>query len=447
MLCYIQKHNFFIYLFVFFINFLSFLFLPLFLLYLWIRSKKGKEEFNRLGERFGFTKEKFTIKSKPTIWLHAASVGESVALLNLTQRMLDNKNYNILFTTGTVTSAKLIKATFYEAIDKGFLIHQYNIFDFGWCLNKFIKYWNVKLAINCESELWPNKIFILSLKKIPQIVVNATMSENSFKSWRKFSKLTNILFSKINLILTQNQNSLQKYRSLGAKQIIVTGNLKSEAKPYIKEENLLAKLQEITKDRIFISAISTHNGEDELILEIYNNLKKIYNNLGLILIPRHIERSKAIIEHINSYKFTYIRKTGLVNEPELAEKIEIIIGDTIGEIGFFLSLTNIAFIGKSLAKIGGGHNPIEPILMNVPVISGNKINNFLQIYEKLQKTEACIIVDNEIGLFDAIKLLLDNSDVKEKIIKNAHNTIKNMQGTVELSYNLLQPYLENILQC
>lgn len=408
--------------------------LPFLLIYLLIRILNNKDEFKRLGEKFGFTKYAFKDKSKNIIWLHAASVGETIALFNITQKLL--LNYNILFTTATLSSAQLVKEYFKDAITQNNLIHQSNILDIPWCLHLFLKRWPVKLAISCESEIWPIRILKLHKNHIAQIIVNATMSEKSFKHWQLLP--TQFIFTKLNLVLCQNQLIMQKYRALGALKVKVTGNLKAESRPYIKDYELLAQAKQFK--RKFLAAISTHAGEEKLILQIYKKLKSLDANLGLILVPRHIERIASIIKMIDEFDFSYMRKTCLTMEE--FKNIDILLGDTIGDIGFFLELSYVAFIGKSIYEAqSGGHNPIEAIMMNVPVVSGDKIHNFKDIYASLERDKAVKLVKNEEELEHILYELTSHRALHVNLCKNAFKSLQQMQGAVNLTYKYLQQYL------
>lgn len=443
MLCCTEKSKSFL----LFYNIFSLFLLPVFLVYLLLRVAQNKEEIRRLGERFGFSRLYFKQKDKPIIWLHAASIGESIALFNIVQKLLDECNYNILFTTGTVTSANLVQDYFAKPIATGVLIHQYNILDLGCSLALFFKHWNIKLAISCESEIWPFRILKLHNKAIPQIIVNATMSEKSFSSWQNIPNIANFIFSKLNLVLCQNNESKEKYIRLGAPRVIVTGNLKAETEPQIRNKKLFNEVKNVLQNQIFLSAISTHKGEEEIILRIYQKLKFCCKNLRLILIPRHIDRCPIIAQKIGQYNFTYVLKTAIDKCADDAKNKDIILGDTIGDIGFFLSLSDIAFIGKSIGDDEGGHNPIEAAMIGVPIISGYKISNFRQIYNSLEKNNAVLMVKNEEELYNNLENLLTNADLRELLVQNAFKTVKNMQGAVKHSYNLLKPYLVRISKC
>lgn len=448
MLCCAEKSkSFFLLLFLFLFNICSLFFLPIFLVYLLWRVAKNKEELHRLGERFGFSRSQFKYRDRPTIWLHASSIGESIALFNIIQKLLNDSNYNILVTTGTVTSANLVQDYFSRQIYRGVLVHQYNILDLDWSLALFLKHWNIKLAICCESEIWPFRILKLYNKNISQIIVNATMSQKTFVSWQRIPNIAKFIFNKLNLVLCQNQESKEKYIKLGVARAMVAGNLKAEAKPQIRDKKLFNEVKKILQNQRFVAAISTHKGEEEIILRIYQKLKFHYKDLGLILVPRHIDRCSFIVEKIKQYNFTYACKSTIDKCPNDANNIDIILGNTIGDMGFFLSLSDIAFIGKSIGVDEGGHNPIEAAMMGVPIVSGYKVGNFKQIYNILKQNNAAIIVKNEEELYNNLQNLLTNIDLKNQLVQNAFKAIKNMQGAVEYSYNLLKPYLDRICKC
>lgn len=420
----------------------SLVFSPLLLLYIYIRVQKGREQFSRLGERFGFgVKQTFSEPKEKTIWLHAASVGETLALAGVIETLLKETNHNLLLTTTTITASEVLHKRFAEAIAAGRLIHQYNALDFPLVVNCFLNKWQPELSIVCESELWPGRILELSRRCIPQIIVNATMSAKSAKRWAKYPRISRAIFSKFAIILCRNSQIQDYYKSLGAQNTCVTGNLKAGLAVNIDPKGLQI-LQQLFVGRLVLAAVSTHDAEEALLLEIYEKLRNIYSDLVLFLVPRHPERASQIAGLIEQTGFSFILKSKM-EQVDTEQKIDIMLGDTIGDMGLYLSCANIVFIGKSLlAK--GGHNPLEAAMLKKPIISGCNIENFAEIYDSFQKNEAVLLVKNAKELHMGIIKLLAEPKLCQQMADNAAKCVENLTGATSKTFAAMQPYLAKL---
>lgn len=400
--------------------------------YLSIRAAQGKEESRRKRERLG--KSSATRPHGPLIWLHAASVGETLALVPLINHILSIK-INVLITTGTVTSANLVQNRFGSHV-----IHQYAPLDIQSAIRSFLDFWKPDLALICESEIWPLRIRALSKHKIPQIMVNAHMSEKSFQAWNKRPNLAKYIFGQIDVAIGQSQKDADQYHALGIKKVSVSGNLKADVAAF-EDKNLLAQYQQAIMDRPVWAAISTHDGEEKVAAIVHTALKKRLPNLLTIIVPRHPERADEILSMLKEKNLTVARRS--LDEVPL-DKTDILLGDTIGEMGLFLRLSKVAFIGKSMTD-KGGHNPLEPALLGVPILTGPYFGNFQDVFDTFIEHKGAYIVKDATQLAVQVNMLLVSKKLRQNMIDVAYTTAVNMSGALEHTLKELYPFLQPLL--
>ncbi len=419
-------------------TFLIYLLQPIILLEMLRRSIKNPAYRRRLRERYA----SYLDYQKPSangIIIHAASVGEVIAITPLVKVL--QKNYPhlpITFTTVTPTGSERVKVAFGSSVS-----HFYLPYDMPYTIKKFLNFIQPKAIIVVETELWPNLIKYSHKKNIPFIVANARLSPRSSTRYGYIHKLLYPMLNSIKLIMAQDKTSADRYLSLGVKQekIINTGNLKFDlnVNEQLYREIKLLKEQLNINDRPIWIAGSTHEGEDELILQAHQKLLKDYPNLILILVPRHPERFDSVADTIKKTHLNFIRRT---EEKKFTNNISVLLGDTMGEMMHLYGLSNIAFIGGSLVP-HGGHNPLEPIAFKIPVISGLHTHNFIEIFEKLENVNGVIEIETNINLLvQAVRSLLENTEYYHQIGNKGFQVLKENQGALERHLTLLKPYLE-----
>ena len=336
--------------------------------YLKLRIKKGKEEQNRINERYGFSLRKRNCKK--IIWLHGSSVGESVAAIALANSMLKNsfnlkKDTKFLITTNTVTSAKYVL----NKIKQGFPgIHQYHPFDYHEYVNKFLKHWKPDMAIFLESDFWPNLIHLTTKNKIPTILASSQMSKKSARFWKGVGKiLAKKIFKNVDLVLAVDPQHAQLFKILGAKNIKSLTSLKSIAEKPSINVKYVKKLKTILTNKKILLAASTHQGEEEILIQLANKLrKKGNNNTIIIIVPRHVKRSYSIQNLVKSAGYDIKCRS----KKELPEKTDYFyLADTMGEMGSLIEISNLVFVAGSLVP-AGGHNPAEAANFGKSVIMG-----------------------------------------------------------------------------
>ena len=397
--------------------------------YLLWRASKGKEDRKRRGERFGHASA--ARPQGPLIWLHAASVGEMVSVIALV-RELRRLDIAVLLTTGTVTSARVAQERLGNDV-----IHQYVPLDIKPAIRRFLDYWHPDAALTVESEIWPATMAELESRSIAQVRINARMSDRSFARWSRYRSMAEHLFSKLSLVIAQSDLDGQRYGDLGAWPVVVSGNLKGDSEPLPVNEAHLSVLRQQIGRRKTWAAISTFDGEEMAAAMVHRALKA-HNDQLTILVPRHPERGDAIEAMLLEKEFKVARRSrGDVITPET----DVFLGDTIGEMGLYLRLTDLVFVGRSLFTETGGQNPMEPAALGCAVLSGPHVENFREAYQKLVRTGGARIVKDVEVLAKAVHYLLTNDLARLRMIDAGQATVQDMRGALSATLRALEPYI------
>lgn len=377
-------------------------------------------------EKLGFF-TKPSLKKAKTIAFYAISVGEVIAIENLVKKTRETfSDINIVLFTGTKTGQEIAKKKLGEVCD----FITYFPFDFPFCINNMIKKIKPDAVFVVETELWPNFANIMNQKKIPLFIINGRISDRTFKSYKKLSFFFGPILKKYTNIFTQSNQDMEKLVSIGASPYTtkIMGNLKFDIKkPDTKDLNFERNL-----NHKIIIAGSTHTGEDEIILEAFQQLKKEIRNMKLIIAPRHPERNNAV--------FSLMEKTNLPcgkrSTKDNFEDKDIILLDTMGELGKFYSVCDVAFIGGSFNKTGG-HNPLEAAIFEKPVLSGPSIHNFKDIYAILTNTDAGKVVKTQEELIASFKKLLIDEKFYIKASNDCKKVFEQNSGALNFVINVL----------
>jgi 3-deoxy-D-manno-octulosonic-acid transferase len=396
--------------------------------YLAYRTAKGKEERARRLERFGYASA--NRPQGPLVWLHAASVGETNAVIPLI-REIRRRDIHIILTTGTITSAKVAA----ERIGTE-AIHQYVPLDLKPAVSRFLEYWQPDCAIIAESEIWPATVMELGRRRIPQILVNARMSDRSFARWSRRPALAEALFENMALVLAQSDLDAERFRDLGAVHVTTSGNLKvdTDAPPY--DAAVFARYKKQLGDRKTWAAISTFEGEENAAGIVHRTLKERNGQLTII-VPRHPERSDEIEEALVKQGLKVARRT---REDVLSPDVDVFLGDTIGEMGLYLRLTEVAFVGRSLFG-EGGQNPLEPAMLGCAVLSGSNVQNFREAYQKLARRGSARMVRDTEMLAKGVHYLLTNDEARRNMIEAGIGAVQEMRGALTATVKSLEPYI------
>ncbi len=396
------------------------------------REKRGKEDPARLTERMGVASAQRS--DRPLVWVHAASVGETNAVLPLINCMRGRRSdVQFLLTTGTVTSASMASENLSESD-----IHQYAPLDAPQYVERFLDHWQPGLAILTESELWPNTIIECHRRGIPLAIVNGRMSDRSYRRWRRNKGLALPLFSRLRLVLAQNARLARRFGELGARDVRDVGNLKIDAPPLPIDPERLSEISGSIGNRPVWLAASTHEGEEEVILAVHDKLTVQYPDLLTIVAPRHPERGGELLALAARSGRRACRRTetAALPEPDTA----VYIADTIGEMGLFYALAPIAFIGGSLAP-RGGHNPIEAVRFDTAVITGPDQSNFSDAYAALMANNGAIEVADEEALTEAVSLLLRDEVERARLGRGALAATNALSGAMQRTVDALMPLM------
>lgn len=401
---------------------------PLAFPYLAYRGYHGKEDRRRRNERIGYASA--PRPRGPLVWVHSASVGETLALIPL-MRELYRREIHVLLTTGTVTSAELVKTRLGDQV-----IHQYVPIDLKFPVKRFLRYWRPDACITAESEIWPTTVMELDRHKIPQIRVNARISDRSFGRWQRHNRVAELLFGRMSLVVAQSEVDAERYRDLGAWPVLVSGNLKGDTDPPPFDPSLVESYKQQIGNRRAWAAISTFEGEEKAAAKIHKALKARNGQLTII-VPRHPERADEIEGMLHDMGLVVARRS---RGDALTEETDIFLGDSIGEMGLYLRLTEVAFVGRSLTG-EGGQNPLEPAMVGCAVLSGSRVDNFRDAYANLvHKGGAKIVRDAEM-LAKAVHYLLSNDVARRKMIDAGHEAVEEMRGALSATVKALEPYI------
>lgn len=408
---------------------------PFLALLLKYRVSIGKEDKNRLSERMGETA--MPRPAGQLIWIHAASVGEAQSALILIARIHQiQPNVNFLVTSGTLTSANLMAKRLPPNA-----AHQFYPLDHPKWVKRFLNHWKPDLALWMESELWPNMLLTLKDKKIPAVLINARLSDKSYKRWKLLHGTIQKILSSFSLIMTQTDKDAERYKSLGAEQVFVTDNLKYSAAPLPYNETDLSKLQNAIGDRKIWLYASTHDGEESLACWLHKNLKQTHSNLLTIIVPRHPERRNDIEKECKSAGLSVSMRGENKNLPN--DKTDIYIADTLGELGLFYRLSPIAMIGRSFSNDGGGgHNPIEAAQLDCAVLTGPNVQYQTEIFETMIAKRAAEQMTDKIALKDKLNLLLTDVIARQKMLDAATNFANSKNHIVDIVIENVMPFLE-----
>ncbi|TKT69190.1 lipid IV(A) 3-deoxy-D-manno-octulosonic acid transferase [Aquamicrobium sp. LC103] len=397
------------------------------------RASKGKEDRARRRERYGQAGR--PRPEGPLVWMHAASVGETTAVVPLIEHIL-GYGVNVVLTTGTVTSAQVAKERIGERV-----IHQYVPLDLKPAISRFLNHWKPDLAIMAESEIWPMTILELGRRRVPQVLVNGRLSDNSFAAWTKRSYLAEALFENLAHVVAQSETDAERFRALGARPVTVSGNLKVDTVPPPVDGAELERLRDQIGQRPTWAAISTHEGEETVAAEVHKLLGKRHPNILTIIVPRHPERAGAIAESCAALGLNVARRT-------LGDKISpnthIFLGDTIGEMGLYLRLTEVAFVGRSLTG-EGGQNPLEPAMLDTAVLAGRNVQNFRESYQKLIASGGAKFVRDRDMLAGAVNYLLNNDKVRHEMMSAGRATVEDMRGALSKTLQALEPFIQPLI--
>jgi 3-deoxy-D-manno-octulosonic-acid transferase len=414
------------------------LLLPVYFVRLCWKGLSNKEYFLRWSERLGFGSE-IPSKGKSLIWIHAVSVGEVNASMPLLRRLItDHPHSELLVTTTTPTGSRLLIERLGNKIK-----HQYLPVDIPFFLNYFLNKWNPKILILLETEIWPNLINICKRRAIYTALVNARLSEKSKNNYLKYNSLMKPAIEKIDLILAQFESDKRRFLDIvDRKDINTCGNLKFD-------QDIPSELEDISKTikqdwsidgelRPILIAASTHETEEDEVLKAFKKILISSPNALLILVPRHLERFDRVKKIIQASGLALVSRS---KKEDVKKNTQVLLGDTIGELNFLYSLSDVAFVGGSLID-HGGQNLLEPAAQGLALISGPSLRNFSDISDQLIKKQCLAVIRSSEELSEKFIELVENPDVLKKSGEAAFEVFMTNRGALEKIINYLQEPLQ-----
>lgn len=405
---------------------LFYLGLPLVAIRLWLRARKAPAYAKRIGERFTL--------GMPTlqpggIWVHAVSVGESIAAAPMIRALLERyPALPITVTCMTPTGSERIQALF---ANEARIQHCYLPYDLPCAAARFLDHVQPKLAVIMETELWPNHIHQCAKRGIPVALANGRLSQRSAKGYGRFSKLTAPMLAEMSLLAVQTEAEAQRFRDLGARpeSVEVTGSIKFDLTidPQLLQRATELRSQWQAQDRPVWIAASTHEGEDEVVLDAHRRLLANHPDALLILVPRHPERFNSVFELCQREGFATVRRSTGAN---VDAQTRVLLGDTMGELLFLYALADSAFVGGSLVP-NGGHNLLEPAALAKPVLSGPHLFNFLDIAAQLREAGALAEVDDAEGLAVEVQRLFELPRDAQRMAEAGLAVMRRNQGALQ----------------
>ena len=415
----------------------TYLVLPIVFIHMLFKSFNDVTYLQRIGERFGYYKGE---KPQNILWVHAVSYGEVKAAIPLINKLRINfPQKRVLITTTTPSGSRLVKELFGNKVD-----HVYLPYDTKGSVIRFFKYFNPEIAIIIETELWPNIFHYCGVYKVPLVLASACVSDRSISLYRVLFKLFQKTVSEGIVIGAQTQEDAEKFISLGSDthKIKVTGNIKFDIEiPSESVEEAKELKESYFQDRTIWVAGSTHEGEEEVVLEAHRLVLKDNPNALLVIAPRNPDRFTAVKKIIKHKKFNFHSWSEGLNN---LDNKEILLLDSLGQLNLFYSIANASFVGGSLFSVGG-HNLLEPASLKTPIITGPCINNIKDISQKLKQNNALVIVKGSLELAKSINQITQNKEKSDKMILGGLKVIEENKGSTEKIFELIKPLIDRNL--
>ena len=414
--------------------------LPLYFLRLIIRAVQNPDYLKRWQERLGYGSN-FPTEGKTVLWIHAVSVGEVNALIPLVRSLLETySNSEILVTTSTPTGSKIL-------LDKmgARVKHQYVPLDLPACLNVFLDRWNPKAFIVLETEIWPNILSVCKERKIFTALVNARLSEKSKDKYNIVKPIAAEALGNLDLLIAQYDSDAMRFKEINnSLKIDVCGNLKFDQQVPEEMQSISSSIRDSWSDgeqRPTLIAASTHETEEEFVLEAFLKILEEAKDALLIVVPRHPERFETVFEYIKNRDLSVARRS---NKDEVTPETQVLLGDTMGELNFLYSVSDVAFVGGSLVD-HGGQNLLEPASLGLPLSSGKSLRNFQEIADELRESKALFLIEEQRELSDFFIDMISKPKKSARIGKASSKVFEKNRGVLIKINQSLNKHLSKLL--
>ena len=425
-------------------TFLLWLLMPYVFLRLFWRARKQPEYLQHISERFGFYRLK---SSRPIIWLHAVSVGETRATQNLVRRLNENfPHHQILLTHSTPTGRSASEQLYGDSVLRAYLPY-----DYPFAVKRFLRHFQPRLGMLMETEIWFNLIHTCHQFSIPLLLLNARMSEKSWRGYTRFAHLTKNALTELIAIAAQTKDDATRFNSLGATNVLVTGNLKFEIEPPSALLELGKKMREqLGISRRILLASSTRDGEEVLLLDALKNVH--IPDLLLVIVPRHPQRFAVVASLLEQRGILFLRRSKIIqaenqdisnlqNNSPVPSDVSVVLGDSMGEMFAYYAAADIAFIGGSLLPFGG-QNLIESCAVGTPVLLGPHMYNFAEATRLAVSAGAAIQVADVPSLVIQSQRLFENPATLSKMRRQCTKFVEDNRGATEKSLLLATQHLK-----
>ena len=414
--------------------------LPFYFIRLIIRAVQNPDYLKRWGERLGYGSNLPT-EGKTVLWIHAVSVGEVNASIPLVRSLLDTySNSEILVTTSTPTGSKIL-------LDKmgARVKHQYVPLDLPACLNVFLDRWNPKAVIVLETEIWPNILAVCKERGIFTALVNARLSEKSKDKYNVIQPLAAEALGNLDLLIAQYDSDANRFKEINTNlKIEVCGNLKFDQQVPEEMHSISSSIRDSWSEgeqRPTLIAASTHETEEEFVLDAFLEILEEAKDALLIIVPRHPERFETVFEYIQNRDLSVARRS---KKDDVTPETKVLLGDTMGELNFLYSVSDVAFVGGSLVD-HGGQNLLEPASLGLPLSSGKSLRNFQEIADELQEDKALFLIEQQKELSDFFIEMISKPRKSARIGKASAKVFEKNRGVLIKINKFLNKPLSKLL--
>ena len=412
-----------------------YLLVPFIILRLLWRALKSPGYAKRWSERFGFVR--MARESPNVIWIHAVSVGETLAAVPLINALKHSyPRHRILITCMTPTGSEQVRRIFSDTVD-----HCYIPYDIPDAVIRFLKRIKPQVLIIMETELWPNTIASCRARGIPVVLANGRLSEKSFQAYRRVKYLVRPMMNQLSFVVAQYKQDADRFLTLGVAEgaLSIAGNIKFDLTldelTRVKAKELSEVWRGVNQRPIFLAA-STHKGEDQIVLAAFQQIKVLFESALLVIVPRHPERFDEVAALCNDTKLNLVRRS----QGASVADADILLGDTMGELMVFFGACDVAFVGGSLVPTGG-HNIIEPAAWGVPILTGPHLFNFAQASTLLIESGGLIVCEGSGSLAHQFTRLLQDHTSRRYASDAARRVAESNRGALNQLLKTIKPLI------
>ena len=412
------------------------LLLPWLALRLLWRGIRDRRHWDRWHERFGFFRG--SLDDVPRLWVHAVSVGESVAATRLVHALrAAYDGHEIVMTTTTITGAEVVARTLSEQVR-----HVYFPYDLNWIVGRFLRRFRPRTLIILETELWPNTIDCCKRAGVPVVLVNARLSERSMRGYQSVPAMSRAMIRDIDAIAAQGATDADRFLKLGARnhQLTVTGSLKFDHLPAasVREQGEVLR-REFGMNRLVFMLASTRDGEEALLLDGINALHEEFPGLLTLVAPRHPERFEAVAD---LFRNAGHRVVTLSSGARCSDEVSVFLIDTLGDLPRFYAAADLAFVGGSVLPFGG-HNVLEPASLALPVMCGPHTENFEEICQLLERHGGLQRVGDAADFAAAAARWLRDSNERDRVGQAGLRVVLDNRGATERTVGIIRRVLKS----